>query len=122
MTNARFGQDRATQHAGDLLSAPVILQRPDCCLRSSLGLGFRDEVMPISESSDLRKMCNTQHLLSFRQCLELLADCFRRSSADAHIDLIEDQAPLKLALSLATTNLILHRYLQGKHHARHLAA
>ena len=73
--------------------------------------------MMIGKRCDLRQMRHTKHLVRPRERFQLLANRFRRSSAYAGVNFIEDQRPLNSA-RFAPRIARLHASLQRQHHAR----
>ena len=91
MFQAGLGQLGPAQHAGDLLGPLRILHAANLGLRAPALLRLLDQKVLIAERRNLRKMGDAQHLLALRQRLQLSPNRLRRPSADADIDLVEDQ-------------------------------
>src|ERR1017187_548543 len=61
---------------------------------SAFHLALFDEIVVIGESGYLRQVRYAQHLVRSGKFLETAAHCLRHASADAAIDLIENQGSL----------------------------
>src|SRR5438067_13533060 len=86
----------AGEHSRDLFDAGAGAEflDPDLCLiPDDL---FLHEQVAIGEACDLRLMCDTENLIRLRKFFELDADRFRDATADACVNLIEDNRARKL--------------------------
>lgn len=95
MFKARVGQLSAAQHACYFFGALFVAELADVDARPAAGFLFFNEQMMVRKRRNLGQMSDAKNLIVGSQSLQFLANCLRCASADAGIDLIEDQGSLR---------------------------
>src|SRR6266511_5986590 len=90
--NRRCSDFLAAEHARDLVDALFVrIETPDAGPRLSLHIFFPDVEVRRAEAGDLGKMRDADDLIGGRELAEFPADDFGHATADAGIDLVEDE-------------------------------
>jgi len=84
----------AAEHAGDFFGTLVAYDGPDSRAGPAAGVPLFDHVMMIGKSRDLGQVSYAEDLIGAGQGLQLFANSFGGSTADAGVDFIEDQGAL----------------------------
>ncbi len=120
MLEASLGEFFAAKHAGYFLGALEIVHAADLGLGSAALFRFFDEEVLIAEGRDLWEVGDAEDLLAFGQGFELAPYGLGRATADADVDLVEDEGAGEDGLLPAaggTGCTFFDRYFEGQHDA-----